>query len=295
MHRSAIQSAETLAALRAVADGDTSLATPCRDAFARLFLSRKNRALLDLVPGTALRGLLRMAAPGGYSFAIARTRHFDEALLAAIGDGVRQVVILGAGYDSRALRFQCELSSASVFELDYPATQARKKHMLARAGRVLPANTTLVGIDFARQSLADALASNGFAFDQTTIFLWEGVSYYLPVRAVEAVLGFVASAPAGSSIVFDYATAAFVAGDTSTYGGRQVARWLKRIGEPFLFGLDPAMAPDFLLRLGLRTVTHLCPRDLERHYLASRDGRSAERTLGHLRIIAAQSIAGDAR
>jgi methyltransferase (TIGR00027 family) len=285
----AIQSAETLAALRAVADGDLGLATPCSDGFARHFLTPRNRFLLNLVPHGLLKAVLNMAAPGGYPFAIARTRHFDEALLAGLGAGIAQVVILGAGYDSRALRFRDKLAGVRVFELDHPGTQGRKTRLLQQSDQRLPDNVTLIGIDFARQSFRTALAEHGFRTDVKTLFLWEGVSYYLPEAAVSEVLGFVGTCAAGSSIVFDYALARFVDGDTSTYGGRQVARWLQRIGEPFLFGLDPAEAPGFLTRHRMHVASHLGPADLERLYLATADGRPGGRTLGHLRIIEGRS------
>src|SRR6185436_20959758 len=131
----AIQSAETLAALRALAVGEQHLATPCIDRFARQFLSLKSRLLLALTPQRILSKLIERAAPGSYCFAIARTRHFDEALLAALRDGVEQVVILGAGYDSRAFRFADELSGITVFEVDHPGTQARKRAILEAGGK----------------------------------------------------------------------------------------------------------------------------------------------------------------
>src|SRR5690242_20081967 len=106
----AIQSAETVAALRALAGTESGLATPCRDLFARHFLGLKNRLLLNFAPQGMLRSIIERVSPGSYCFTIARTRHFDEALLAAIRDGVKQVVILGAGYDSRAFRFQEQLT-----------------------------------------------------------------------------------------------------------------------------------------------------------------------------------------
>jgi len=281
----AIQSAETVAALRAVAVSDTALSTPCRDAFAHCFLNSRSRRLLDLVPHGLIKALLNLAAPGSYAFTVARTRHFDEALLSALRDGATQIVILGAGYDSRALRFQRALQGARVFELDHPGTQARKVKMLAETNTQFPSNVTLIDIDFSRQSFAKALFRHGFDRRQKTLFLWEGVSYYLPEAAVTAVLDFVASAARGSAVVFDYAVARFVAGHTDTYGGRQVARWLKKIGEPFLFGLAPSEAPAFLARHGLRAASHVGPADLERLYLGTTDGRPAGRTLGHVRII----------
>ena len=285
----AIQSAETLAALRALAVGERELVTPCIDRFARQFLSLKSRLLLALTPQPILSKLIERAAPGSYCFAIARTRHFDEALLAALRDGVEQVVILGAGYDSRAFRFKDELAGVRVFELDHPGTQARKIELLATSNTALPSNVTLIGIDFAKQSFRQLLPQHGFRRDLKTLFLWEGVSYYLPVQAVNDVLAFVGGCGKGSSIVFDYALQSFVDGDTSTYGGDAVGRWLQKIGEPFLFGLEPANASRFLAQRGLRTTSHVGPADLERLYLTTQQNSPLGRTLGHVRIITGQA------
>ena len=285
---SAIQSAEIVAALRALAGTEQNLVTPCRDLFAEHFLSVKNRLMLKLAPQSVLRALLERAAPGSYCFTIARTRHFDEALLAGVRNGIEQVVILGAGYDSRVFRFKDELRGVKVFELDHPGTQARKKQLLAARNAALPDNLTLIGIDFAKQSFRKLLPESGFRNAAKTLFLWEGVSYYLPLQAVDDVLKFVAGCAPGSSVVFDYALQSFVDGDTGTYGGEQIARWLKKIGEPFLFGLHPADAHRFLANRGLRVVSHVGPTDIERLYLATRHDRPLGRTLGHVRIIEAQ-------
>ena len=284
----AIQSAETLAALRALAGFETGLATPCRDLFASHFLSCKNRALLRFAPQRLLRSLIDRASPGSYCFAIARTRHFDEALLAGVRAGIKQVVILGAGYDSRAFRFKDQLDGVRVFELDHPGTQARKLNLLLAGNAEIPTNVTYVGIDFAKQSFRKLLPRHGFRSDVKTLFLWEGVSYYLPLQAVDDVLKFVAGCAPGSSVVFDYALESFVNGDTGTYGGEQIARWLKKIGEPFLFGLNPAHAQRFLANRGLRVASHVGPSDLERMYLTTQSNRPLGRTLGHVRIIEAQ-------
>jgi methyltransferase (TIGR00027 family) len=284
----AIQSAETVAALRALAGTERRLATPCCDLFAKHFLGLKSRLMLKLTPQSVLGSLIEKAAPGSYCFTIARTRHFDEALLSGLRAGVEQVVILGAGYDSRAFRFKDQLRGVKVFELDHPGTQARKKQLLVARNAELPENLTLIGIDFAKQSFRKLLPEHDFRHDAKTLFLWEGVSYYLPLEAVDDVLKFVADCAPGSSIVFDYALQSFVDGDTRTYGGEQIARWLKKIGEPFLFGLYPGDAQRFLAKRGLRVISHVGPSDLERMYLMTQRNRPLGRTLGHVRIIEAQ-------
>jgi len=287
--QTAIESAETVAALRALACYDRELATPCRDAFAAQFLRLKSRLLLKFASKRFLRAMIEKASPGSYAFTVARTRHFDEALLAALREGIEQVVLLGAGYDSRALRFRDALRHVKVFELDHPGTQARKIELLAANGCELPQNVRLVGIDFIKQSFRGLLQQNGFRRDAKTLVLWEGVSYYLPLEAVNDVLAFVGTCGKGSTIVFDYALQSFVDGDTRTYGGEQIARWLKKIGEPFLFGLEPSNAACFLAKRGLRVTSHVGPAELERLYLAPRHNRLPARALGHVRIITGQA------
>ena len=131
---------------------------------------------------------MHIAAPGSYCFAITRTRHFDEILLSEIRSGIEQVVLLGAGYDSRAFRFQDELEGVSVYEIDHPGTQARKKRILEKVCKQAPRTCSYLSVDFNRQSLQTALADRGFSREKKTLFLWEGVSYYLPQPVVEGVL-----------------------------------------------------------------------------------------------------------
>src|SRR5271163_1319337 len=287
--QAAIQSAETMAFLRAVVAGEQNLAVRSEDLLAKHFLGCKYRLLVGVGLQAVTRRILELAVPGSYGFAIARTRHFDEILLSEVGAGVEQVVLLGAGYDSRPFRFRGALGKVRVFEIDHPGTQARKRRMLDEIGAASPPNLSYIAADFNRQSLPQALADHGFSPDRKTLFLWEGVSYYLPRPVVEGVLDFVSGCAVGSSIVFDYATKAFVDGDISTYGGAQVARWLKKIREPFLFGLDPEETPEFLGARKLQAVSDLGPEDLAKTYLKSKDGRCIARTFGHVRMVHART------
>jgi methyltransferase (TIGR00027 family) len=284
----AIQSAETVAFLRAVVARERNLAVRSEDRFARRFLGPKYRFLISVSLQAPLRRILELLVPGSYGFAIARTRHFDEVLLSE-SRTVEQVVVLGAGYDSRPFRFQDALRNVRIFEVDHPGTQARKRRMLERAGEAGPANLTYIPVDFNQQSLEEALANRSFSPAKKTVFLWEGVSYYLPQPVVEDVLDFVSRCASGSSIVFDYATKKFVDGDTSSYGGRQVTRWLRMIREPFLFGLDPGETQKFLDARKLRTVSDLGPEDVAKAYLKTKDGRCLGKTLGHIRMVHART------
>jgi len=286
---SAIGSAETLAALRALATRDADISHRCEDPLAERFLGAKYRLLLSLCPARWLRHAVDARAPGSYGYTIARTRCFDDALRAALRTGTEQLVILGAGYDSRPFRFERELLRADIFEVDHPATQGRKMALLGRMTRQCPSNLRYIGLDLAEGSLRAALAEAGFSPHRRTLFLCEGVSYYLPRHSMEDVLDLVGSCAAGSAIVFDYALRSFVLGETNTYGGREIARWLTRMGEPFLFGLDHKELPDFLAAHNLRPVSDLGPEELERAYLTTAEGTPLSRTLGHARIVQAES------
>jgi methyltransferase (TIGR00027 family) len=287
-HTNAIASAEMMAALRAAATHERALADPFEDMLARRFVGSNLRRLTEFRPHFLLKHILWLRAPGAYPFAIARTRHFDQLLQVELRAGTSQVVMLGAGYDSRASRFARELANATVFELDHPATQARKRQLLDEAKIEWPDNVRFVPVDFARENFAECLAAAGFNQRRRTFFLWEGVSYYLPEASVASVLALVTTCASGSAIAFDYAVRSFVAGDHSTYGGKQVARWLEEIGEPFLFGLDADEMRAFLERHRLVLKSDLGPKELEQLYLRTRRGGSLGATLGHVRVALAR-------
>jgi methyltransferase (TIGR00027 family) len=134
-------------------------------------------------------------------FIAARSRFSEEAMAACVARGTRQVVILGAGLDTFALRNP--YAGVTVYEVDYPATQAWKRERLAQAGLTLPPSTTFAPIDFERQSLGKGLSASGFRIDEPAFFQWLGVTPYLTREAIISTLDFVAGI-AGSEVVFEY-------------------------------------------------------------------------------------------
>jgi methyltransferase (TIGR00027 family) len=237
-----------------------------------------DRALLPLqaalirVPRLS-RWLLEQGAPGALGYFNARTRYFDDVLLEEARVGLEQVVILGAGFDSRSIRFSDALRTARVFVVDMPQVLA------LRAERLLPIQQTpdrqatqpaiAVPIDFEHEDLGEAMRRHGYVSAARTLFLWEGVTYYLPVEAVRAVLSFVASESGpGSSVLFDYVTKAFVDGDHSGYGARRLADGWRRLGNVNRWGMDDADIVAFAGSLGLRVRSNIDAGELERRYLS---------------------------
>src|SRR5262245_17725799 len=117
--------------------------------------------------------------------------HIDSKVRAAVAEGIDELIILGAGLDSRAYRMTKELAKTRVFELDFPPTQEYKKRRVNAVLGKMPANVTYVGIDFAKQTLDEVLSAAGHRASAKALFLMEGVMVYIPADAVTSTLRFV--------------------------------------------------------------------------------------------------------
>jgi methyltransferase (TIGR00027 family) len=204
---------------------------------------------------------------GPRASAVARTRLIDDLLTDALTAGAQQVLLLGAGYDSRAYRLPA-MASARVFELDHPATQAAKHRLLAAA---VPAgdrrHVRFVPADLLHDDLTTALTAAGFAVPGRTAVVWEGVTNYLTAAAVDATLRALAAATApGSRIIFTYVDRAVLAGRDLSAGDWHDA--VARQGEPWTFGFDPAEVPGYLAARGLRLMLDRSTREAADRYLA---------------------------
>jgi methyltransferase (TIGR00027 family) len=188
-----------------------------------------------------------IAGPGPRPSAIARTRLIDDVIDAAAA-GVGQVVILGAGFDSRAYRLG-SLGRCTVFEVDHPATQATKRAIVDRME--LDARVVYVAVDFERDELDARLEASGFDRRVPSLFLWEGVTNYLTADAVDQTLATIrALAASGGTLVFTYVHAGALDGSVHFPEAR---RWLKGVelsGEPWTFGLRPEAVGAFLEQRG---------------------------------------------
>jgi methyltransferase (TIGR00027 family) len=199
---------------------------------------------------------------------VARTRLIDEAVVAAL-PRVQRVLILGAGFDTRASRL-APLREVPVFEVDHPATQAAKQRIhMRRAGR-LPASVTYVPVVFGADDPARELAGRGFVTGAPTLVLWEGVTNYLDPAAVDATFRFLASAIGpGSPVLFTYVDRGIFDGSAVFEGAETTMRAVRRVGEPFTFGLNPGEVPGYLADRGFDLESDTVVRDAaERFYPA---------------------------
>lgn len=195
-----------------------------------------------------------------------RTRHIDDVLADSLRAGAMQVVILGAGLDSRAYRFGDALRGVRVFELDLPQTQNYKKARVRDVFGDLPAHVTYTPIDFATQDLATVLKGAGYDPSKRTLFIWEGVTMYVPEPGVDATLRAVASnAAPGSRIVFDYFTERALRDRQSALA--PIAKNVAAVGEPFVFGMPGDNATAFVTLRGFSVVSDASSAELGQKYL----------------------------
>jgi methyltransferase (TIGR00027 family) len=197
-----------------------------------------------------------------------RTRYIDEVLDESLKEGVAQVVILGAGLDSRGYRFSDRLRQAVVFELDLPATQEYKKKRVRETLGALPSQLKYVPIDFAKQDLATVLDAAGYSRKAKTLFIWEGVTMYIPEAAVDATLRFVAkNATSGSRIVFDYFLASALKAPPAAL--RDTNARVAGLGEPFVFGMPGDDVSAFVRERGLDVSSDFGYAELGKRFLAT--------------------------
>ncbi len=243
------------------------------DTLARIFFPGPARLLLTAAPITlpAMRWLL----PGLYEYIHARTLLFDVLFTQALAAAVAQIVLLGAGYDTRAYRFAAQLGATRVFELDAPATQARKRRCLARASVAIPAGVQFIPCALGVDDLAGALAAAGFDAGQQSLFLWEGVTMYLTAADVGATLTFVGRCAPGSAVAFDYVHPAVVGRQGTQYGAQEVVRAVRWLGEPYRFGMERVQLEALLAASGLSLRVHYTPAELQRIFLPNLKGRMA--------------------
>lgn len=204
------------------------------------------------------------------AFLVARSRVAEEALAEVVRRGVRQYVVLGAGLDTFAYRNRYPATLLRVFEVDHPATQAWKRRQLAGAHLALPESLTFVPVDFERETLPQRLASAGFRAAEPAFFSWLGVTMYLTRAAVRGTLGYVASLPAGSGIVFDYAVPPATLSLIRRVVVRAVMRRVAAAGEPWKSFFDPRELAVELRALGFRQLDDLGPEQLNTRFFGNR-------------------------
>jgi methyltransferase (TIGR00027 family) len=272
--------------LRACANKQSDERLRGPDYLAKVFHVGWPRLLLAASP--VILPVTRRMFPGLYEFIFARTELFDELFVEALEENRPQIVLLGAGCDSRAYRFQSRVKDTTIYEVDHPATQEVKRDLLSRGGIIVPEHVRFVAVDLDRQPLGDVLTSNGFHTDRQTLFLMEGVIYYLTAEGVDSLLESIREcSPPGSGLAFDYILESMVRGTCDRYGAQQIASRVTSVGETFRFGIDERHIESFLGDRRFELSRHLTAEELAATYLPTPDGPARKQIAGFYSIACA--------
>lgn len=211
------------------------------------------------------------------SHVLLRSRYAEDRLEAAHKFGVRQYVLLGAGYDTFAYRQPAWAHDLRIFEVDHPASQREKQKRLQAAGVEIPSNVEFVSIDFEHVSLRDGLAASSLDFTQPVFFACLGVLVYLTQEAVDAVFRFVASFAESSEIVFTYSAPPSTLNPEEAARRARIGEITDAMGEPWQTFFERDALTQKLQELNFQ-VAFLKMEDAEAKYFQGRnDGLRAPR------------------
>jgi methyltransferase (TIGR00027 family) len=275
----ASQTAQYMALFRAI---ETYRPAPDKlftDPFAIHFLDPYYKFVTQLTRVPGLRGLVQRIIhnriPGAFSSAIARTRYIDDWLKQAFASGSRQLIILGAGFDTRGARLDF-LNTTPVIEIDHPNTSRRKSGMLQKAGKPYPSRIRLAQIDFNQQNLETLATEQGIDYTQPTSILWEGVTNYLDPQAIDSTFAWISRFAAGSYVVFTYVHKQILEAPVEFYGGVKLLHDLNAIQERWTFGFEPAEVAPYLQHFGFELLEDLGAAEYRDKYIPHRTERGYE-------------------
>lgn len=235
----------------------------CYDPYARQFIPAWMYHLLGLFIKV---GYAELRGPGVIGFLVVRERYIDDVLQNFLNEGLQQLVILGAGYDSRAYRLDLP-AELKIFEVDHPVTQSAKQEKLYRIFGRIPEHVRYIPVNFNTQGLSERLLSSGYDQNLLSLFIWQGVTMYLAPEGVATTLAFVAqNAAPGSAIVFDYIYQAVLDGIQKQSEISNIRRYRFMTGEGLTFGIPEGKAGAFLRAHGFQQVKDVTMNELKAAY-----------------------------
>jgi methyltransferase (TIGR00027 family) len=204
-------------------------------------------------------------AKGIYGVEVCRTRYIDDVVQSAISQGIQQVVILGAGYDTRPYRLP-KAESIKVFEVDLPAVQDDKKKKLQKYLGRLPEHVTFIPLDFDTQTLETVFFGKSFNLAKPAVFIWEGVTQYISEEAVRQTFAFLGKSAPGGIIVFTYVLKSIIERRSTIPDANHMMDVVAK-QSPWIFGIEPSGIQDFLKPYHLALVADVGNSDYQEKYL----------------------------
>ncbi len=233
----------------------------------------------------------RIPAKGMYEYVIARTKYMDSIFKEALMQRFDQILILGAGFDTRALRFQELSEKTNIFELDAPTTQQAKIAQYHKRGLTIPPNLMFVPIDFDKESLSAKLEEAGFERHKRSLFVLEGLLMYLQPGSVDETFRIIQGfAGAGSQVVFDHVYSSVLRHEQLYDDERKIVDQTSKAGEQWTFGIEKGVIEQFLSPYGLRLCEQRDAPQLEQMYFTDPPGKVVGHVNGTHCLVRAEKI-----
>jgi methyltransferase (TIGR00027 family) len=249
------------------------------DPYAIKFLDDKLKRVTRIsslpVARKIIQRIIYKKIPGAFSSGLARTKYIDDLLKQSIDDGVKQLIILGAGFDTRALRLGF-LQDLPVIEIDHPSTARLKMETLQLELNGLPEHVKYLQIDFNEQSLDQLAAANNINFSIPTAIIWEGVTNYLNADAIDSTFRFISKFPKGSAIIFTYVNQLVLDNPQLFFGAPRLLHDLEQIEERWTFGFRPEELDTYLRRFQLQLKEDLGATEYRARYIPERTEKGYE-------------------
>ena len=215
------------------------------DPFAMKILREDEKDVLQFATAHPLASIGRL-------FTAARSRIAEDVLSRAVDKGVRQIVILGAGLDTFALR-NPHGAQIRVYEADHPVTQTWKRQRLADAQIAPPPWLIFVPVDFERDAVGDKLVAAGFQPNSPAFFTWLGVVPYLTEDTIGRTLDYMSSVQ-NSEVVFDYMEPPTASSEELRKLDAERTEQLKKLDERSVSRFEPAGVAAILRSHGFSVV-----------------------------------------
>lgn len=219
---------------------------------------------------------------------VARVRYFDDFVKKMIKTGLEQLVIFGAGYDTRAYRIEELKEKVKVFEVDHPSTQSFKMDKIKEIFGSIPEHVVFVPVDFENETFGEKLFSKGYDSSLKTLFIMEGLIMYITPKSVTETLSFIAAnSSRGSAVIFDYFPESVVDGTSKLKIAQDIRNFAMQQGEPLQFGINDGELDEFLSTFGFSNIQNVTSEDYKKAYF---HGKNENRNVCELLYFAQATI-----
>lgn len=237
------------------------------DPFIKIFFSKMTLFLMKFKIIRDMEIMLsECMTKGAFGLIICRTKYIDGLLKSSMANGIDQLVILGAGLDTRPYRILGP-NDIKIVEVDLPIIQNIKKEKILKILGALPSNITFISINFNSQTLDEVLNIPELNFSKPIFFIWEGVTQYITDAAVKNTLQFISKSSSGSTIAFSYILKSVIDKTSDMLGTDNMMNYFESKNQSWIFGLDPSKLVDFLKQFNLTLIEDIGASYYQENYL----------------------------